>query len=90
MGGLEDLDGDDKRVLKQVIVDHAIEDVDSAVVTSTGEEWELRIRVEGDLANGLVVILQCFIRRLTGHIHVEPEHFLVVGAQDEIVSFRVH
>ena len=58
MGALENLDGDNKCILEQIVVDHTVEDVDSTVVTSTGEERELGVGVIGNLADSLVMVLK--------------------------------
>ena len=90
VGTLEHLDGHYKRILQQVIVHHSVENVDGAVVTSAREQRVLGVLVEAHFTDGFVVVLQRLVRRLTRHIHVEPEHFLVVCAKDEVVALRVH
>ena len=65
MGALQHLHGDHHGVLEQIIVHHPIEDVDSSIITGTSEERELRIGVERDLTDGLIVVLKRLVWLLT-------------------------
>ena len=80
---LEDLDWHDQRVLKQVVEDHRVEDVDCAVVTTATHQRVLGCKV--DIPDGLVVIFQVLVW-FRSHIGIEPHNLSVVGTQDEIVA----
>ncbi len=90
MGTLENLDGHYKSILQQVIVDHAIEDVDGAVIRGRSEQGILRILVEANFTDRLVVILEGFVGSLATHIHVEPKNLLVICTKDEVISLWMH
>ena len=79
-----------KSILQEVIVDEAVENVDSAVIRGRSKQSIFGIGVEIDLSDGSFVISQGLVRRLPRHVHVKPEHLLVIGSQNEIVSFGVH
>ena len=83
----QDLDRHDERVLHQVVVDHAMEDVDGRVVRAAGEE---RVpAVVGHLAHCLPVVPQHLVR-LGREVRVEPAQPAVVRADDQVVAHRVH
>ena len=42
--------------------------------------------MEVNIADRLIVILETLIRLLTGHVHIKPENFLIVGTKDQIVT----
>ena len=86
---LEYLDWYDQGILQQIIVHHAVENIDRAIITSTREERVLPW-MEIDLSNGLLVVLERFIGRISRHVHIEPAHLLVIGSNNEVVSLGVH
>eukprot|EP00041_Stephanoeca_diplocostata_P029440 m.868392 g.868392 ORF g.868392 m.868392 type:complete len:125 (+) comp23562_c0_seq5:287-661(+) len=84
---LENLDGHNQRVLHQVAVHHAVENVNSSFIAARRKQ---RIRlVEINSANGESVIPQRLVR-FDGKIQVEPAQPSVKAAQDNIVPLRVH
>ena len=87
---LQNFNRDHESILQQVIVDHAIEDIDSSVVTGARKQRELAIAVEGHLPDGFIVVFERLVRTFTRHVHIKPQNFLIVGAQNEVVALRVH
>jgi len=83
----EDLDGDDERVLEQVGVDHAVEDLDRGVVRARGEQGQMRVEV--DLADRVRVVPQRTVR-LAGELEVEPAQTFVVAAHDQVLAARMN
>eukprot|EP00047_Mylnosiga_fluctuans_P003018 m.227022 g.227022 ORF g.227022 m.227022 type:complete len:325 (+) comp11518_c0_seq1:165-1139(+) len=83
----ENLDRHDERILHKIVVDHAVEDVDSRVVAGRRKQ---RVRgVERDGPQSETVVPQCAVR-LRRQIKVEPAQPAVVAADDEVVAARVH
>ena len=87
MSILKYFNGSDQSVLKEVVVDHSIEDVETAVIRGTGQERPSAL-VETHISNSFVMVLHVFVR-LTSHIHIEPYHLLVVSSEHKIISFGV-
>jgi len=83
----EHFDGSDQSVDKEIVVNHGVEDVQTAVIRSTGKERPFAL-MEGNISNSLIVILHVFVR-LRAHIHIEPNDLFIVGSQNEIVSLGV-
>lgn len=42
-----------------------------------------------NITDRLIMILKTLIGLLTGHVHIEPENFLVIGTKDQIVTLRM-
>lgn len=72
---LENLDGHNKGVLQQIIVDHAVENLNIAVISAGGKE---RVTlVVGDRANSLLMVSQGLVG-LGRQIEIKPAETLVV------------
>ena len=84
---LEDFNWNDQSVLKQIVEDLAVEDVDTAIITATCEEGIFVTIVY--LSDCFIVIFKVFVRRPT-HVHVEPDDLLIVGTEDEVVTLRMN
>ena len=81
------LHGHDERVLQEVGVHHAVAHRDVLIVAGRGEE---RIPlVELDRSHRIGVVAQDLVGH-AGQVQVEPLNLLVEGAQQQVVTARVH
>lgn len=72
---LEDLNGHNKRVLQQIVVNHAVENLDIAVIGTRGKEGVTL--VVGDRPNSLLMVSQGLVG-LGREIEIEPAETFVV------------
>jgi len=80
---LQDVDRDDQSVLEQVVVDHAVEDVDHSIVGCRSEQ---RVSlVVGHVVDRLLVVAKRAVG-LHREVQVEPVHSSVVATEDDVVS----
>ena len=45
--------------------------------------------MEADITDSLIVILHDLVW-LRAHVHIKPDDLLVIGSEDEVISFGVH
>lgn len=84
---LEDLDGDNQWVLQQIVVDHAVENLDIAIVRTRGKQRVALVVCHR--ADGLSVVSQSLVG-LGRQIQIEPAQTLIIRSNDQVVSCWVH
>ena len=80
---LQDLHRDDQCVLQEIVENHTVEDINRAIVRATGKERVFLREIHR--ADSLIMVLQVLVRS-SAHVHIEPDNFLVVSAEDEVVT----
>jgi len=85
---LKYFDGSDQGVLEEVVIDHGIEDVETAIIRGTGQQRPFAL-VEADVSNSFIMVLHVFVG-LTSHIHIKPNHLFVISSKHKIISLGMN
>lgn len=84
----KDLDGDDGRVLHEVLEDLTMDNLDGTVIAGGGEEG-MGTTVEGDGTDGLLMGLEDTVG-LGGGIQIVPQGLCIVRTDNQMVTKWVH
>lgn len=82
----KDLDGNNEGILHEIIVNHAVEDLEGTIITGRGKER--LVPMVGDRSDSLLMISKGLVR-LGGEVHIEPTSSPVICTDEDIITLRM-